>query len=254
MHPMCTQLKGRSRFGSALLAWVLLWLKLLIDNAEGIVGILRGILMFSLTPKKICEKLILYIKSLYKKTGRAMGKGIYYQFNYEKAIEATVWLANEVREISPYRLATILFHADKMHVNKHGRPILGDTYIREDNGLTPVGVYKIIQKDDSLNPEHIEKANESFKVKDLPTPSIIPLRQADLDYFSGTDLECLESATHDYALKSEIVLGNEIRREKCLVKTAPNQAINYACLVEDDNPYRDEILEDMAESSSYVKL
>jgi uncharacterized phage-associated protein len=48
-----------------------------------------------------------------------------YQMNYEKAIEVVVWLANKNPGIDIYHVAKILYYAEKTHLNRHGRPIIG---------------------------------------------------------------------------------------------------------------------------------
>lgn len=46
-----------------------------------------------------------------------------YRINYEKAIEAIVWLVNEKPEIDLYHISKVLFYADKAHLNKYARPL-----------------------------------------------------------------------------------------------------------------------------------
>jgi hypothetical protein len=42
--------------------------------------------------------------------------------------------------------------------------------------------------------------------------------------------------------------------EKCYYQTAPNDKIDYALLIDDDNPHKDDILESMEEISQYVQV
>ena len=42
--------------------------------------------------------------------------------------------------------------------------------------------------------------------------------------------------------------------EKCYYETAPNEKIDYALLIDDDNPIKNEILEDMEEISQYIQV
>ena len=51
---------------------------------------------------------------------------IRFTFNPEKALEALVWVARQWSDISFYYMVKVLYYADKEHLNRFGRPILGD--------------------------------------------------------------------------------------------------------------------------------
>ena len=63
-----------------------------------------------------------------------------YEISYDKAIEVLVWLANTKPGIDIYHVCKVLFYADKSHINKYLRPIIGDYYIKMDYGPVPSGV------------------------------------------------------------------------------------------------------------------
>jgi len=50
---------------------------------------------------------------------------IIYRVNYNKAVEALVWIADQKPGVDIYHVAKVFFYADKKHVNRYARPILG---------------------------------------------------------------------------------------------------------------------------------
>lgn len=51
-----------------------------------------------------------------------------YQPNIGKIVEALVWIANRKAHQGFHFILKTLFYADKFHLQRYGRPILGDTY------------------------------------------------------------------------------------------------------------------------------
>jgi len=186
--------------------------------------------------------------------GCTMRNRIDYQINYEKAIETIVWLASEKPGIDIYHLGKVLFYADKKHVNRYARPIIGDTYIRMAYGPTPSGVRDLISKNYWLSPDHIESVTNAIEIKNSPHPSISASRPPNMDYFSGTDIECLKESLFEYGDKSFEFLKKKTHNERCWLETSPNQPLDYALFVDEDNPNREEILKEMSETAAYLQV
>ena len=183
-----------------------------------------------------------------------MNSRIDYRINYEKAIETIVWLASEKPGIDIYHLGKVLFYADKKHINRYGRPILGDTYIRMEYGPIPSGVKDLISKNLWLSPDHIESVNNAIEIKNTPHPSIFTSRPPNMDFFSETDIECLKESLFKYGDKSFELLKKKTHNERCWLETSPNQPLDYALFVDEDNPNRDEILKEMSETAAYLQV
>ena len=71
---------------------------------------------------------------------------IRFKISYDKAIEVLVWLAKMKPGIDIYHIAKVLFYADKMHINKYARPVIGDSYIKMPYGPVPSGVSDLIKR------------------------------------------------------------------------------------------------------------
>ena len=193
-------------------------------------------------------------KAIHKEGGSAiMGPRIAYRINYEKAIEALVFLAEQKPGIDIYHVAKILFYADKMHVNKFARPILGDTYICMNHGPVPSGVRDLITDNVWVSPDLIDKKSAALEIEGSRF-NLTAKRKPDLDYFSKTDLDCLHAALFEHGEKPFGKLREQTHDEKCYIESGINQPIDYALLVDDDNPNRHAILEEMEEAAAYVQL
>ena len=183
-----------------------------------------------------------------------MGTSIRWQFDYDKAIEIIVWLGTKKPGIDIYHVAKVVYFAEKLHLNRYARPIVGDTYINMDHGQVPSGIRDLITENPWLSPDHLQKIADSFIVQKCPYPSLKSLREPDMDYFSGTDVQCLEESLEEQGGKSFDELRQMAHEEKSYLKTGLNQPIDYALLVDDDNPNREEILEEMNLTSFYLQF
>ena len=111
---------------------------------------------------------------------------IKFQFNRQKAIETVLYLSNKEYGISRMRLLKYIFFADLYHLNKYGRPILGDYYVAMKNGPVLSKLYNLIKK-----------SCDAFDVVD--DKLVMPKRSSDLEYLSASDIEALEYAFNQYS-------------------------------------------------------
>ena len=76
----------------------------------------------------------------------------------------------------------------------------------------------------------------------------------DLNYFSKSDLECLVVSLNKYGELSFDDLHDLTHTEKSYYEAAPNESIDYALLIDNNNPLKNNILEHMKEISEYVQV
>lgn len=179
---------------------------------------------------------------------------IRYRMNYEKAVETIIWLAKQKPGIDIYHVAKVIFYAEKMHINQYARPIIGDTYRCVDYGPMPSGVHDLITKDSWLSPDHLKLVNDTLLIEESPYPQIKSLRNPNMEYFSGTDLECLKKSLREYGELSFDELKKLTHDERCYIETGYKQEIDYALMIDDDNPKKEEIIQEMYETSPYVQV
>ncbi|MGD0625064.1 MAG: Panacea domain-containing protein [Thermodesulfobacteriota bacterium] len=184
-----------------------------------------------------------------------MGNKILYQMDYEKAIEAMVWLANKNPFIDIYHVAKILYYAEKTHLNKYGRPLIGATYIRMPYGQVPSEIRDIINNNTwMVEPEYLERFCASIKVMEGRYPKLTSLREPDTDYFSETDIQCLQESLDKYKDLSFDELKRISHEERSYKETEPKEKIDYLLMVDEENENKDEIIEDIQSTSQYVRF
>jgi len=111
---------------------------------------------------------------------------IHFNMNTQKAIEVILWIIYR-GESNMYNIWKIMFSAEKYHLNNHGRPITGDTYIAMDYGTVPSWLYDIA------------KENRYQSDFSMQNNKLTAKRKPDMEYFSESDVEALEYGFNQYA-------------------------------------------------------
>ena len=178
-----------------------------------------------------------------------------YRENSQKILEALVLLAQKNPGKGFHNLLKILFYADKFHLQKYGRPVFGDVYIKMPYG--PVGsfAYDILKKSDFIPQDILKTINESLEIrKENDIPAVFAKREPDLDCFSETDLECLNEAI-DKCKKIDFASLTQItHEEKAWQQVNMNSEMNYELFIDEDIPDRDELIAYMKETAQTVLL
>jgi len=98
--------------------------------------------------------------------------------------------------VDVYILLKIIYFADKRHLNRYGRFLFGDTYVAMKAGPVPSGAYdavKIARGGSAWCRPH-PLAKELLAVNEN---NVCALAKPDLDFFSESDLECLNEAIEE---------------------------------------------------------
>ena len=114
---------------------------------------------------------------------------IAFTFNHKKAIEVILYLAQNITVHNVYGICKLLYLADKISLENYGRFIFGESYVAMKEGSTPSNTYDLMK---SIR----KQPTDDLKIEDN---NVIPLRQADLDYLSKSDLECLDLVIDKYS-------------------------------------------------------
>jgi len=107
---------------------------------------------------------------------------IAFDFNESKAIETILYLANRISRSYKYNICKMLYLADKTSLEKYGRFIFGESYSAMKEGATPSNSYDLLK-------EIAEKDTDDLCVEGN---AVVALRDANLDYLSESDIECLD--------------------------------------------------------------
>ena len=176
-----------------------------------------------------------------------------FQFDETKGVETLAYIAGVWPEITPFFAAKVLFFAEKAHLNRYGRPIVADTFIAMPHGPVPSTLYDFIKGnlEFSGDPEEFQRA---ILVSGGGKARITAGRKARLDCLSATDVECLDQAIEFCRDKPFGQLSDLTHRERAWSEASPNSPMDYALMIDDDNPHREAIVEEAETFSAYGVL
>lgn len=187
-----------------------------------------------------------------------MSPKIKYKVNSEKAIETILFLSTLKKGIDLYHIAKIIFYAEKDHINKYARPIIGDKYICGKDGPFPSKIRDLVHGGEPyLNLDDLQAIHKTISISkndEKEFPHINPLREPDMDFFSESDIECLLGAFKKYGNLSFSELRELTHHELFYYKSAKDKEIDYLLLVDEENINRNDILKEMSETAEYAVL
>lgn len=114
-------------------------------------------------------------------------------FNRDSAVEAILYVAGRIGERKDmHKIFKTLYFADREHLSRYGRSITGDVYIAMSYGPVPSKIDDIFKavRGDSFFSGYAGEFKNDFKFVNKFV--IEPLRDADMDFLSETDVECLD--------------------------------------------------------------
>jgi len=181
--------------------------------------------------------------------------GIHFRFSEEKALAALSFIASERPGLSPFFLSKVLFYAEKEHINRYGRPILGDNYIRMQDGPVPSRVKDYIDQnwDEVPKPENFDrivKIRRGLWLRWLYAGA----EKGDFSLLSETDMDCIRGAIEFCRGKSKDELSDLTHKEKAWLRATTNRSMDYEDFVDDDNPHKDEVVGMLKENAAYGVL
>lgn len=168
-----------------------------------------------------------------------------FQFNEEKAIEILAYIAQEVPGQTPLYVSKILFYAEKWHLNKFGRPIIGDTFYAMQRGPVPSTIKNFIDEkwDWVEKPEAFDDAVTMQRSDNGLTKLMQGKREPNLNILSASDIECVKQAIAYCLPKSASQLSHLTHFEKAWLNAETNKPMDYLYFIDEDNENREEIIE-----------
>jgi len=128
--------------------------------------------------------------------------------SYKKATQALNLLARKKNgKINKMKAIKLIFLADRLHLRKYGRPIVGDVYWAMKLG--PVGsLTKNVAELSDIIPEDILIYIKKFiKPTDERKQTFISLKKEDLSIFSKTDLKCINTIYNKFSDRDQFELA-----------------------------------------------
>ena len=182
---------------------------------------------------------------------------IYFKRNDRKLLEMIVFIANLAGDegVDIYHLAKIFFYAEKRHLNRYLRPIVGDVYIKMEYGPAPSAVLDLINRNEmKIDQGLIESAKAALRVtkNERGHKWIRAKRQSNEDYFSESDKETIRQAYKYCAARSFDTLTQEGHQELAWQKAVDGREMDYADLIE--GPHREELIKNLEEDGPFLAL
>jgi uncharacterized phage-associated protein len=180
-------------------------------------------------------------------------KMLRFQFDEKKGVEALTYIARAWPRITPFFASKVLFYAEKYHLNKYARPIVADTFIAMPNGPVPSTIYDFIngRLDNAGDPDAILDALEITHDR---YAQLKGKRDADKNVLSASDLECLDEAITFCRARAFGTLSTLTHQERAWLEAPVNGPMDYAAMIDDDNPHREAVLEEAREFAVYGVL
>jgi uncharacterized phage-associated protein len=170
---------------------------------------------------------------------------IRFDFRPEKFVNAIAFLAQSCPGVTKMKACKILFFADKEHLRRFGRPIVGDHYYRLPHGPIPTRGLDMLRgkahpSAHALMEKHVEVIGDVIRPR-------IPV---DMQVFSKSDIEVLESTCRTHGAKSAAQLRALSHRDRAWVEADQNGPMDYALFFgEDDSGQRMRELVESEQSS-----
>jgi uncharacterized phage-associated protein len=115
--------------------------------------------------------------------------------NHRKALEAILWCTQKNGgRVDFHKALKVLFGAEVAHLNRWGRPIIGDTFKAMQDGPVALGVYELMKRE-PLALEALADSNPPI-VRD--GYHVEAGRDPDLTVFSPSEIAALEQGWAEY--------------------------------------------------------
>lgn len=126
--------------------------------------------------------------------------------SYKKATQALNFVASKKGgTVNKMKAIKLIFLADRLHLRKYGRPIVGDMYWAMKLG--PVGsLTKNIAELEGAPASVLAYAKKYIKPIDEKKHHFASQKPVDMDVFSKTDIECLEAVYEKFSDKDQFEL------------------------------------------------
>lgn len=127
--------------------------------------------------------------------------------SYKKATQALNFLARKKdgNVINKMKAIKLIYLADRLHLRKYGRPIVGDVYWAMKLG--PVGSKTKKAAELDLPSATLSYTKKYIKPTDDKKHSFVSIKETDLNVFSKTDIECLEAVNDTFSDRDQFELA-----------------------------------------------
>lgn len=108
---------------------------------------------------------------------------ILFQANIQKTVEVILYITNHISDPTILTVAKLMYFADKTSLEEYGRFCSGETYVAMKHGPVPSNAYDLMKA---------ARDTEQYGFTIHHNYHIKPLRDANLDELSESDIACLD--------------------------------------------------------------
>lgn len=162
---------------------------------------------------------------------------IHYQYDLRKTIEVILYLLKKRNKIGRLHIQKTLYLADKYHLNKYYRPIIGDEYVAVTYGPMASVTENLLLKDDYT----VAELGEEIPFEKEGIYCTTPKRVPNMKKLSQSDIEEIDIAWDYVKDKSfdELNASKEIHDEAYHKvwdsRTTNNPLMNYYDMLSEEN-------------------
>ncbi len=158
-----------------------------------------------------------------------MRSKIQFNINYQKAVEVVLYVLSQFKDsgLNTYNLLKMIFAADKYHLNKYGRPVTGDTYIKMSYGTVPSTIYSYIKQDPIAISIIADKEYPFFNREH----NTFPKRECNYDFLSDSDEEALNYGKREYENLTFDQVKEKNHNEKCWIETEMDMPVDFELMM-----------------------
>jgi uncharacterized phage-associated protein len=128
----------------------------------------------------------------------------------KKSVQAINYLARKKGgEINKMKAIKLIYFADRYHLRKYGRPVIGDDYWAMKLGPVGSNALDTANLSKALEKECFEYAKSylAHRDNDLKIQNVVSKKIVDLGVFSQTDIEALETIFKEFGDKDQFELA-----------------------------------------------
>jgi uncharacterized phage-associated protein len=170
---------------------------------------------------------------------------VHFQFDSDKFVAcAAMFAAEPLRDLGRMKLCKLMYFADKHHLVRYGRPIIGDMYIRYRHGPVPSLGFAIMGKAITGSTAGPEAANflkrkflEYLRVKKTSGAirAIFEVKRPPaVEYLSQSEQESIRETVKRYGRCSPYELRNLTHEEPSYTNTPEGEDIDYKLFFEQE--------------------
>jgi len=183
-----------------------------------------------------------------------------FRFDEKKAVAAILYISqklikrnqvNKVARPDMHRISKILYFADRKHLARYGRPILGDYFIAMKDGPVPSKTYDLMKAIKGESPFcNADKFRDYFEVKGYV---VHPKKAPMLEEFSESDIECINESLRE---NQDLTFGQlkEKSHDLAYERASENNRISFIAMAKAEGIDKDMVsyIETVAENQQIL--